>query len=67
MCYMASVILTSWRDLGRTPSYRHVALLIGLGSVSIVWLTLLEIRRSTKAAPGAAHTHAVRVKPKPGT
>ena len=48
MCYMVSVILTSYRDLRSNNTLRGIALLIGVMSVSMVWAAFFVIRYSIK-------------------
>ncbi|KAH8074651.1 hypothetical protein JL721_2219 [Aureococcus anophagefferens] len=57
MCYMTSVILTSYRDLGGAESlekWQKLALFIGVMSVAMVWGAFFWIRRSMAAAPKTA-------------
>lgn len=67
MCYMVSVILTSWRDLSAGESaFRSIALFIGISSVSMVWMTFFVVQRSMRARPPTPVKPAqIAVKPAP--
>lgn len=64
MCYMTSVILASYRDLGDSGHHRSVALLIGVLSMGMVWVAFAAIQRSLSAdlsanpAPARVGVHA---------
>lgn len=61
MAYMLSVILTSWRDLGDYQASKVIALIVGAGSVSSVWMVYLGVEMSIKkheTKPGSAATDA---------
>jgi len=64
MCYMTSVILASYRDLGESGHHQSVALLIGVSSVGMVWVAFVAIQRSVSAdlsansAPARVDVHA---------
>ena len=46
MCYMLSVILTSWRDLDGDDLAQTLALVIGIMSVGMVWAAFFLIQHS---------------------
>ena len=45
MCYMTSVILTSWRDLSRHKALQGIATAIGIMSVASVWMARFDVSR----------------------
>ena len=50
MCYMVSVILTSWRDLeGQGRLFQPLALVVGIMSVAMVWGSAFLIVGSMRA------------------
>jgi len=53
MAYMASVILTSWRDLNAFSALQSLAFTLGIMSVSSVWAVyfVLHCRKSPKVVP----------------
>ena len=45
MCYMVSVILTSWRDLTGHKALKGIATAIGIMSVMSVWIARFDVSR----------------------
>ena len=62
MCYMVSVIMTSWRDLEGDDMAQNIALVIGVMSVLMVWLAFFAIRSSMLSKPTGKQQVAVRTK-----
>ena len=55
MCYMLSVILTSWRDLSSFDEFRVVAFFIGAMSMTMVWgaFFVIELSMASRAVAPA--------------